>query len=222
MNNIDTNKNSILVLLLSFCIIMSVSCKKGKENNDDFTIISGTIKHNLSIGFLPGVQVKLVKNNSYERFGVSKYHPYTEIYIIDTIVTNEEGSFEKSFSNLDIGGDYCVIVYNDSIISDVYNIIIGETNKFNILVSDLGYLRLIFTNTSNEYKGLINQVDNYLIYKGCKLDSNTIDTNFLYGLIPGTCKITTNLFINNVVADTTFFETIEIIEKDTIQISYEY
>ena len=221
MNNIDTNKNSILILLLSLLIIIPVSCKKGKEDNNNLTIISGTVKHNLSLGFIPEIQVKLVKNNCYEMFGVNKYLPYSEVFIIDTLTTNDEGSFEKSFSHLDIDGDYCVIVYNDSIISDVYNIIIGETNKFNIFVSDLGYLRLIFSNTSNEYKGLINEVDNYLIYKGCKLDSNTIDTNFLYGLIPGTCKITTSLFIGP-VADTTFYKTIEIQKKDTIQISHEY
>lgn len=165
--------------------------------------------------------MRFVENDALERFGHKKFLPYHKIFIKDTIYSDNLGNLE--FVDFDLNEDleYYVLVYNDTVYSFLHSIEVGKSNEFQILIDDLGFLKLSFYNDTNEYWAMSNEIYNYAINKFCLLDSNLIDTTLIFGLIPGTCKLTT-CFYKSVIADTMIFETVEIIQNDTLELSYHY
>jgi len=199
----------------------SVLSSCSKENRQESTLIKGSVKEVASLTRVSNVEVKLVENNCMERFGSPKYLPYNAVFIIDTITVDDQGEFEMSFPNLNPESDYCLIVYNDSLVSDVYKIGVNQVNSFEILVRKLGFMNLNVKNITRKYKGIIGLVDNYLIRDGYKLEGDLVDTLLVFRLIPGNCKLSYHLFINE-IPDTIISSSYEIVPTETLDINFTY
>jgi hypothetical protein len=215
--NIRHTLRSVKLIFFLILFLFLLSCKKDQSNT---TIIKGNISHLTSPNVFSGVILKLVLNNSEERFGRISYQPYNPVFITDSIEINEKGEFNQNYENLDKNGDYCVLVYNDTIYSDIYKIQVGETNEFQILVNELGYL-VVNISRNNNYQAIIGQVDNYLIHSGYLLENDIVDTSMIFRLIPGVCDFA-NYYYKEISPDTIINETITISPTDTITKLIEY
>lgn len=208
---------SVNLIFFSILILFLFSCKKDQSN---ITFIKGNISHLTTSDVVTDIILKLVLNNSEERFGRFDYQPYNPVFIIDSIKVNEKGEFNYNYEDLDKNGNYCVLVYDDTIFSEIYQIQVGKVNDFQILVNELGYLAVNISRNNN-YQAIIGQVDNYLIHNGYLLENDIVDTCIIFRLIPGVCDFA-NYYYKDTSPDTIISETITIIPTDTISKLIEY
>jgi len=210
--------SSVNLMFFSILFLFLFSCKKDQSN---ITTVRGNIRHFTSSDVVSPASLKLVLNNSEERFGRIEYQPYNPVFIIDSIKVNENGEFNQSYENFDKDGDYCVLMYDDTIYSDIYQIRVGEVNDFQILVNELGYLIVNIRKITNNYLAIIGQVDNYHIHNGYRLENDNVDTSMIFRLIPGDCEFV-NYYFKQTSPDTIISETFTIIPTDTITKLIEY
>lgn len=74
-----------------------------------------------------------------------RFDPYGIHSIKKLIAVDQQGNFNERITGLNSNSNFYLLLFNDSIISDVYKVLVNKENNINIIGEQLSHLRLIIT-----------------------------------------------------------------------------
>lgn len=211
----DRVMRTFIILLITFLLFYLQSCKK-QENSD--TVIKGSLVFSNS-KLINNLDIRLVEDSTN---GI-RFDPYSVHSIKKLIAVDQQGNFNERISGLNSNSNFYLLLFNDSIISDVYKVLVNKENNINIIGEQLSHLRLIIKNDSVKYKGIvITTLSNMKLQNGFMIENQIKDSVLIIPVFQNaTCRIFWNLFIDN-YPKYTRSEFINIEQQDTLDYKISY
>ncbi len=210
------NKHIYLIALIVI-ILFLLSCKK--ENT--ITDIEGEVINFYSQSLISGGSLRLtltIMEVDPMNPQLRQLNPYDTINYIEEIRVNQEGFFHKRIYGLKEKGDYRLVLFNDSLISEDYNIITGKLNNIKVIAKPLRILNVKIKKVNNQYYGILIYIDSDWKFNDYyNINGEIIDTSIYFNTIPdANCFIDYYLYDNNNLLMEPNYDTIYITNTDTI------